>query len=117
MASNFQQQKVGLKIDIFKSSAVFLLPSIRDSFGMGYIEAMSFGVPCIGYNIEAIPEVASGVLVEHDSNREQNIVSAINEILETEIKYEYYCQKALNEAEKFSKSNTMEKWYAHFSSC
>jgi glycosyltransferase involved in cell wall biosynthesis len=36
---------------------LFVLPSFREPFGVSYIEAMSFHTPCIGTNIEAVPEI------------------------------------------------------------
>ena len=42
--------------DILRRSHVFVLPTLHDSFGFAFIEAMHFGIPCIGTDIFAIPE-------------------------------------------------------------
>ena len=49
---------------------VFFLPSKLDSFGMGYLEAMSSGIPVVGLNFQAVPYVVghdiAGVLCDDD---------------------------------------------------
>ncbi|MBN3037061.1 MAG: glycosyltransferase family 4 protein [Candidatus Diapherotrites archaeon] len=46
--------------DFFGQSDVFVLPSFMDTFGLVYLEAMAFGMPCIGSNCFAIPELLEG---------------------------------------------------------
>jgi starch synthase len=52
---------------LFARASAFVLPSVREPFGLAFLEAMSFGLPCIGTRIEAIPELiedgATGLLV------------------------------------------------------
>lgn len=43
--------------EFYQDSDVFVMPSWREPFGIAYIEAMAHGLPCIGTNIEAIPEI------------------------------------------------------------
>lgn len=51
---------------ILGGSAVFLYPSLRESFGIPILEAMATGTPVITSNISAMPEIAGpeGVLVD-----------------------------------------------------
>ncbi|MFM0302520.1 glycosyltransferase [Paraburkholderia sediminicola] len=52
----------------FRSASLFVAPSRFESFGLIYVEAMMFGVPCIGCNTGGVPEVVGesncGLLVE-----------------------------------------------------
>jgi len=52
-------------------SDVFILPSIRESFGVALIEAHACGIPAIGTRVGGIPEVivdrVNGILVEPDN--------------------------------------------------
>jgi starch synthase len=52
---------------LYARASAFVLPSVREPFGLAFLEAMSFGLPCIGTRVEAIPEViedgATGLLV------------------------------------------------------
>jgi glycosyltransferase involved in cell wall biosynthesis len=42
---------------LYERAGVFVLPTVREPFGLAFLEAMSFGLPCIGTRIEAIPEI------------------------------------------------------------
>lgn len=44
---------------LYASASVFVLPTLREAFGLSFLEAMGFGLPCIGSRIEAIPEIVS----------------------------------------------------------
>ena len=42
---------------LYERAFAFVLPTLREAFGLAYLEAMSYGLPCIGTRIEAIPEI------------------------------------------------------------
>lgn len=44
-------------ISLYRASDLFIMPSLRDSFGFVFLEAMSQGVPCVGANLNAMPEI------------------------------------------------------------
>jgi glycosyltransferase involved in cell wall biosynthesis len=58
------------KIEVLKQHHIFLLPSKYDSFGMGFIEAMAFGLPVVALRFQATPDVVihneTGVLCDND---------------------------------------------------
>ena len=47
--------------NLYKSADVFVLPSILETWGDVIIEAMAFGLPCIGVHDDAMPEI-----IQHD---------------------------------------------------
>jgi glycosyltransferase involved in cell wall biosynthesis len=53
---------------VYRDCSVFVLPTWREPYGISFVEAMAFGLPCIGTRIEAIPEIINegetGYLVE-----------------------------------------------------
>ncbi len=53
---------------LLKSSDLFVLPSLREAFGLAIVEAMDVGIPVIGSNTGGIPEIIedgkTGLLVE-----------------------------------------------------
>jgi glycosyltransferase involved in cell wall biosynthesis len=54
--------------DEFRKCRLFALPSEKEGFGLVYLEAMSYGRPCLGARSGGVPEVISektGVLVEY----------------------------------------------------
>ncbi len=56
---------------LLEQADVFFLPSKLDSFGMGYLEAMSAGIPVVALNLQAIPYVVehnvAGILCKSDA--------------------------------------------------
>jgi alpha-maltose-1-phosphate synthase len=44
---------------LYERAFAFVLPTLREAFGLAYLEAMSYGLPCIGSRIEAIPEIVA----------------------------------------------------------
>jgi glycosyltransferase involved in cell wall biosynthesis len=62
------------KLHVLEQHDIFLLPSKYDSFGMGFIEAMAFGLPVVALNNKATPDVVvhgeTGVLCESDKASE-----------------------------------------------
>lgn len=50
-------------LELYKKADVFVLPTLFDTFGFVYLEAMSFGLPIIATNVFAVPEI-----VEHKKN-------------------------------------------------
>jgi glycosyltransferase involved in cell wall biosynthesis len=52
---------------LYGQSDIFILPSLAESFGVVFAEAMSCGLPIIGSNVGAIPDLVddiNGILVE-----------------------------------------------------
>lgn len=47
----------------YRSADLFVLPSLRDSYGFVFLEAMSQGLPCIGADINGMPE-----MIEHEKS-------------------------------------------------
>lgn len=41
----------------YRAADLFVMPSLCDSFGFVFLEAMTQGVPCIGTNLNAMPEI------------------------------------------------------------
>ena len=56
---------------LYSISDLFVCASLYEGFGMPFLEAESCGVPCVGFNTSAIPEVVingtTGILVEKGS--------------------------------------------------
>ncbi len=52
----------------YKNADLFVMPTLKEPFGLAYLEAMAYGLPCIGTKIEAVPEIIedgkTGLLVD-----------------------------------------------------
>jgi starch synthase len=44
-------------VELYRSADIFILPTWDDCFGIVFIEAMDAGLPCIGSNVMAVPEL------------------------------------------------------------
>lgn len=44
---------------LYATAAVFALPTLREAFGLSFLEAMSFELPVVASRIEAIPEIVA----------------------------------------------------------
>ena len=57
----------GALASLYARAAVFALPTLREAFGLAFLEAMASGLPVVGTSIEAIPEIVAdgetGILV------------------------------------------------------
>ena len=57
-------------IEYYNLCDYFVMPSRHDAYGLVFVEALCFGLPCIGKNICAMPEFIqhgeNGYLLEHD---------------------------------------------------
>jgi glycosyltransferase involved in cell wall biosynthesis len=52
---------------LFARATIFALPTLREAFGLAFLEAMAFGLPVVGTAVEAVPEIVvqgeTGLLV------------------------------------------------------
>lgn len=87
---------------IYSQSAVFLYPSLRESFGIPMLEAMGCGTPVITSNTSSMPEVSGDAAIIIDPFKPEEIVSAMKIILTDENKRAELTQKGLLQAAKFS---------------
>jgi glycosyltransferase involved in cell wall biosynthesis len=50
------QDQAKLK-ELYRQASVFAMPSLMEPFGLVFLEAMAFGLPCIGSDVDAMPEI------------------------------------------------------------
>lgn len=43
--------------NLFATSTIFVLPTLREPFGLAFLDAMACGLPCVGTTVEAVPEI------------------------------------------------------------
>ncbi len=85
-------------LEHYRSASIFVMPSRCEGFGFVFIEAMAHGLPVIGGNLDASPEVIvngqTGFLV--DPTSVESIVNAVTTLLETPGLHEVIGQAAVS---------------------
>lgn len=98
-------------ISLLQKCDLYVLPTRFDCFGISFVEAMTFGLPCIGRKICAMPEIIdegiNGELIIDDNP--ENLAELIIKICENEELYCCYSEKAIEKAKIFTWENTCEK--------
>lgn len=91
-------------ISLLNKCDLFVLPSRFDCFGISFVEAMTFGLPCIGRKICAMPEIIDegvcGELITRDDPLE--LSELITKICSDETRYSKYSANAIKKAERFT---------------
>lgn len=87
---------------IYSLCEIFLYPSLRESFGIPILEAMSCGVPVITANTSSMPEVSGNAAHLVDPFKPKEITQGIEIILENKTYKEELVEKGLVQAKKFS---------------
>lgn len=113
--------KTCLHSHFFSKADVFILPSYQDSFGMVYLEALSFGLPIIATKMYAVPEMVAdgknGVLVsppicyyldDYSLNPKYTDGSIIDEIKSTRL-YENVVNELIDAIMKLLDKNQREE--------
>ncbi len=87
---------------IISQAALFLYPSLRESFGIPILEGMACRVPVITSNTSSMPEVAGDAALLVNPQNPVEITDAIRKLLSDEDLNRELCLKGLDRARKFS---------------
>ena len=97
-------------VELLSACDLFVLPSRFDCFGISFVEAMTFGLPCIGRKICAMPEIIdegiNGELITKDDPVE--LAELISKICLNEELYASYSKSAIEKAKKFTWDNVSQ---------
>ena len=89
---------------LYDTHDLFVLPSRHDSFGKAFVEAQAHGLPCVGRNAFAMPEIilpgVSGALIRDSDPKE--LADAIASVLVNDEIYKNCRDRASRIAEYFS---------------
>jgi glycosyltransferase involved in cell wall biosynthesis len=67
---------------LLAEATVFVLPTRFESFGIAFLDAMVSGVPCVGSQVGAVPEILEGVGVCVPPGDAQALATAIGALLD-----------------------------------
>lgn len=102
---------------LYSSARIFAYPSHYEGFGMPVLEAMACGTPIVTSNNSSLGEVVgnAGLLCNPEKNEE--IVMALDAILESPGFEDRLRKNGLSRAENFSWSDSADRLRETFSSC
>lgn len=90
---------------IINLAALFLYPSLRESFGIPILEGMRCGVPVITSNTSSMPEVSGNAAYIVNPHKPEEITKAIIEVLNNKELKNSLIEKGIKQSEKFSWEN------------
>jgi len=94
---------------IYSQSAIFLYPSLRESFGIPMLEAMACGVPVITSNTSSMPEVSGDAAHIVNPYHPEEITEGMIKVLSDKEYSENLCKKGLERSKLFSWKNMAEQ--------
>lgn len=86
-------------LELYRKSDIFIMPSIRETFGISYIEALSQGLPIIyskGRGVDGVFERNAGYPANPDDP--ESIADAVRQVMEN---YQQLSENAPREAKRF----------------
>ncbi len=73
-------------VDLYNAATIYVTPSQQDNLPNTIMEALSCGVPCVGFDIGGIPEMIdngkNGLVVDCEGDMTENFAQAINTALQ-----------------------------------
>jgi glycosyltransferase involved in cell wall biosynthesis len=95
---------------IYTQCDVFLYPSLRESFGIPMLEAMSCNVAVITSNTSSMPEIAGDAAHIIDPHSPQEITQGLITLLSNEAYRNSLCEKGLKRSKNFSWKNMAQEY-------
>jgi glycosyltransferase involved in cell wall biosynthesis len=89
-------------VELYRSCAVFVFPSLEESFGMPLVEAMACGAPVVASRSGATPEIAGEAALLCDAADPQALADAIGRVLDDPELRGALRRRALARAQAFS---------------
>jgi glycosyltransferase involved in cell wall biosynthesis len=95
---------------IYAQCDIFLYPSLRESFGIPMLEAMSCNVPVITSNTSSMPEIAEDAAHIVNPFEPEEITEGLIKILNDEAYRQSLCEKGLRRSKQFSWNNMAKEY-------
>jgi glycosyltransferase involved in cell wall biosynthesis len=90
---------------IYSQCTIFLYPSLRESFGIPMLEAMSCNIPVITSNTSSMPEVSCGAAHIVNPFNSEEITQGLIKIVNDDAYRKSLCSKGLKRSEQFTWMN------------
>lgn len=89
-------------LDLYGSAAVFVYPSFYEGFGLPVIEAMAHGLPVVCSRATSLPEVGGNAAIYFDPYDVEEMVAAIERVIDSPSLQSEMRERGLRQAAKFT---------------
>ena len=104
------------KRDLYARASMLVLPSFDEGFGIPALEAMAMGVPVIGANRGALPEVLGGAGLLIDPDNPETIADAMGRVLDDAALRRRMADAGVARAAQYTWKSSAERLYATYRS-
>jgi glycosyltransferase involved in cell wall biosynthesis len=99
----------------YKIAQIFAMPSKYESFGLATAEAMSFGIPAVGFiecagTNEIVEHQKNGILAKRSKNHIQNYSEALEILIKNKRLRKKLGKKAKNDIIRYQPSLIVDRW-------
>lgn len=102
--------------DVYPNYSIFVLPSRYEGFPLVLVEAMQYGLPCVGFDISGnraiIKDGENGIIV--NDRKPQDLASALSRLIESPSRLKNMSDCAKMSIERYKKENVMKLWMIMF---
>ena len=102
---------------LYRAADLFVLPSLRETFGHPLVEAMASGTAVAASRISAIPEVCGGAAAYFDPYDVDDIAGVISSLLVDDERRAHLAHAGIARAHRFSWTRTVTQMVQLFTSC
>ena len=99
---------------IYKSSALYVFPSVHEGFGIPIIEAMSMGLPVLCSDIEIFREIGKDSVLYFNKNKPLDLYNKMILILKDKNLRNKLIRKGFKRSKKFNRKNFITEFEKNF---
>lgn len=101
----------------YRDAEIFCIPSVHEGFGLVTAEAMSNGLPVIGFDDcdgtnDIVTNGEDGILVSGDGDRAANLAKGLADLMGDTRKRRAMARNGLRNVQRFGKEASMKRWFA-----
>ena len=90
------------KVALYQQARAFLYPTLYEGFGLPALEALACGVPVVGSNASAVPEIVGGAGILVDPQDARGMAGALIAVCTEDALHDELSERALQQAAQFS---------------
>ena len=94
---------------LYTSAEITVFPSLYEGFGFPVLESIACATPVVTSNVSSLPEVGGDVALLVNPTNVDEIIQAIQKLLDDPDRYQNLSQRGLEHVKKFSWANSAKQ--------